>query len=1009
MLAPVAVFHRFLFFGIPMEVIGGDSLRVWSGNGTPVFDFLRSLAAGHGLPAWSESFSRPHFNLTSELAPLFETLIQFFTRDIAATVKADTFLHLITGGLGAYFLSRRLFRDGAAAFLTGLLYIFLPFNISTLQAEMGRAWGPMLAPFAYLALVNVIWRPSLISVWSCAFVLGLATLCHPEYVFLTGFFMVFAAALIFIFRPPLNYGTSQVPRPTQALPALFAVLVLFIGLWGFHLIFSVLHDNPYTVVESVENWLRLKAPPSQEAVRQSQPLWTAITLQHWEWRATPMTWGIAPPLEPLWILPGLSFLGAVILAPKNRWVWIWTALALFSLWFSLGMRVRPSLFEFCHDHVPLFSLARHPNRFLLHYCLAAALFSGLLLSRLLTAALRGRGLWVRPAGCLALVPFICAGYLQGTHYNFTFLPVEQPAYVDAIRGWLDARDTENHRVIDGSGMPRLSTVSFRSHVLADELLLRYHARPFSADLLALLGFKYVALGDRPQEYEKMFGKKGFMPDRADDAQDRADVLEYFSNLLERKGVAERLLAQPDWVAHRAAGAPDVVIFENRKAFSGYELYPAYGVLTVGGPHAYFALAYPELKSRGQVRPVPVFLAQRANAARAGILGATSSFLLLHNTGPMDLWVSRDREKIRFLEAYGARAPGWQLGFQMTGLAQFNPALPALDHGYLNQLFGNLVFSRFLMITQGAAEPLRFTFEVPAPAPHEPRLMLYQIFVRALHAPEAGPVEIFLDGRSLGRQELNQRSGLWWIPVRDLTLGTGGKHTLEIRPLAQGFVGIDGVLIEPLEVVAEGLLNARKDFSNLSDLYLVTRDRVLNAPEGGKTWVDLRKPGTYEVHLDADGPVEVEVDGAPVSPGAAIELEEGSHAILLRGAVDTFRSLLVKDTAREARIPAVKEFSYQRVGADRMDFQGESDSPYFMMQPETYFPGWQADWNGRATPPLISHLFLNAYPVSESGRVQGRIIYRNPVLTALGWLSALIFLIPIALLVFKSRPRVRQQT
>jgi len=158
---PFIVFNAYLRFGIPLEALMGDSLRVWSGNGTPVFDFVRALTTGQGIPAWSESFSRPHFNLTSELAPLFQTLIQFFTQNIATTIKIDTLIHVSIGSLGIYFLSLSLFRDRLSAWLGAILYAFMPFNVAYLQAEMGRAWGPMLAPFAYLALFHLIWKPTL--------------------------------------------------------------------------------------------------------------------------------------------------------------------------------------------------------------------------------------------------------------------------------------------------------------------------------------------------------------------------------------------------------------------------------------------------------------------------------------------------------------------------------------------------------------------------------------------------------------------------------------------------------------------------------------------------------------------------------------------------------------------------------------------------------------------------------------------------------------------------------
>jgi hypothetical protein len=976
-LLPFVVFNQYLRFGIPLETITADSLRVWSGNGTPVFDFLSSIKVGHGIPTWSFSFSRPHFHLTSELAPLFQTLIQAWTRDITFTIKLDTFIHMVVGSLGMYFLSRMLFRNAVAALISAALYPFLPYNISYLQAEMGRAWGPMLAPFSYLLLIRLIWRPSLKLAFISAIVFGLALLGHPENFFLNGLFLLFTTVLIFLIRPKL--GSEQIrPLLVRAGTYLSLVLILFLAIWGFHLFFSVLHDNPYTAVESVDNWLEITAPPSPEAVRQSQNLFTALTLQHWEWRVTPVTHDYPPRFEWLWIIPFLVSLGVLIRKRREPWVWILFAIAFMSLWMVLGTKVSPSLFTWCHYHLPKFSLDRHSNRFLFHFCMVVTLSFGWVLGYLFMKWSRGHELIARTLAYAILTPFLIAGHYQGTQYNFTFIPVERPAYVEALHKWFSEHNTTDHRVINGSGVSRLETIHLKTHFFSDELLLRFYAQPYFADLLADMGFKYIMLGDRPQDYKNAFGKQAFLPDRADDEVNRDDVMEYLSNHIERTVITKRLLKNPDFIAHRPQGTRDIVVFENKKAFDGYELYPGTGVLVLGGPGAYAALSYDFMKPKGLARLIPVFLAQHDNVLRAHDLEQTSSVLLFHNTSPFDLWASQNLEKLRFLSAFDARPKDWELWFRLTGLPQFNPAFPRLDHGFLNQMFGNLVYSRFAMTTKGSGKEIIFDVEVNERSRQE-------IFLRAFHTPFSGDVTFKLNGEKIKTVSLRQRMGFWWISLGSHDFQVGSNQ-LVMKTGEGKLFAIDGVLIESHERVQSGISEAVSRFSDLKDAYLLGPNRFFPiSQEAAGSWVSLRRRGRYFLQAKSTDYFDIYIDGAACSLDQPLELERGPHEIVIRGAIRGFQSLMLIEEGLS--IPEVlHDFEYSREGADVYQFQAKADRPFLLMQPETYFSGWKGDWGSGSQMPVISHLFMNAYPILKEGLVEGRIIYRNKILFGFSLLS-----------------------
>jgi len=415
-------------------------------------------------------------------------------------------------------------------------------------------------------------------------------------------------------------------------------------------------------------------------------------------------------------------------------------------------------------------------------------------------------------------------------------------------------------------------------------------------------------------------------------------------------------------------------------------------MTVGGPSAYSMFYYSLTEPEGGARPVPIFLAQQANARQAQALARASSTLLFHNSGLLDLWAAERLESINFIDSFENISDGWDIGFQMSGLPQFNPALPVIDHGYLNQLVGNLVYSRFAVVSRARGKTLVLPFRTRQSGN-------YEVLVRALHTAGAGSVEVSLDGVSQGAYKLNKRSGFWWTSLGRFDFGRG-KHELNLKTLEDKLVVIDGVIVESPATLHTGVEEARTRFAWLKDAYLTTADRFHPmSPEKRVSWVDVRRPGSYRYAIEAAHPMSVLVNGEPFDDSKTMALEAGLHEVTVLGSPEGFDSLLIEAVSEETDQQWMNAFSYTRISADEYRYKGDAARPCLIVQPETHFEGWQAQANGELVQPLSAHLFLNAYAVVERGEIEGRIFYRNRLFTALALLSITVLVGMLALAVF----------
>lgn len=154
----------------------------------------------------------------------------------------------------------------------------------------------------------------------------------------------------------------------------------------------------------------------------------------------PQLFGYWPPLggAASWYLVGAAAMPAVVLGLWRRTVWPWVGAGLVWLWLAFGSNVRPSASLWLRA-LPLYSMLRWPERFLVLLAVVLAVLAGWGVVRALALARRRSRWWaVVPAALLANVVMLVANFSQAAHGRSLVAPplvVEQPFHQARGNRW----------------------------------------------------------------------------------------------------------------------------------------------------------------------------------------------------------------------------------------------------------------------------------------------------------------------------------------------------------------------------------------------------------------------------------------------------------------------------------------------------------------------------------------------------------------------------------------------
>ena len=993
---------RYLLYGVPHEFLGPEFKGTFEGDYDFTLELVRNITHHGAIPLWSSTYSGPIFVFAANLHVLGQALLYFFTHSLALSIKIYQVIYFMLAGLSMFFLALYLYKSRLAATFCAVLYTFTPFFIGEMLSYLHYSTTYFCLPLAFLFIFKALdsERPRRYSLVA-ALVIAFNLLSHPQNVFIAGlFYFLFALGVLYL-RP----GAADFRKALKIFSLITAVTLL---LSMFFILPTLIDGYPWTrSLTEGGTWLKFSArAPDAHSYSHSQSLLSAITLFHWPWFITPLKNGIYPPpgFMLIYVLPFFMALAGIWIGLRDKKIkkvtLLFLLLGIISFLFSLGMRLGPfSLFSWAYKFIPFFHMARAPCRYFYQGVLSVCLLSGLLILKLP----KSRSI---PLIFLVLIPYLYAADFYGNRYNWTFIPAKEPAYFSQVQNWLRDNNRNDFRIVECFGTPGYLGIDQRMFPNGLDLLARGISKDYLDEYLSLFGIKYVLSPRLHSRRDMTFDKPGYMPPRADNNSGKLnDEEEYYSAwTTEFRFVTDRLEGDPAFKKF-SADTRDVAVFENKTAFSNYRLYPALGLMVLGGSNAYDFLSLKKFDKfflpDSIMRLAPVFIAQSKNLAALAALKKVCPELILHNTDFTDLFFLLNQEHL--VKLSDLDNPGWIFYGGSYGILQ---PVPAQDRSLGNFLFGDLCFSDFAVATDKQGSVCNVVLEAD-------KNDYYRIILRVFGADGFGALRPRLDGKELSVIDTSTFRGFQWVDVWDGNLEKG-RHHLELTLINPTSVFLDAVALVPDAQLYAGLENVRVDFKDIPVTYLINRQNILRSSLEARWGLYIAQEDDYAVSLrmkassagrektkmvlkiDTQDAVTFDYTPDPSESASLVRLgpihfSSGKHSLVLKNIAPKVELELVSITnAPDFITKNPPQIDYASNGAGGYLGRINSNAPFVFVHTEANYPGWKMSLGGSTVEPIVADMFLNAFIVDSAGVSKFRIFYRN------GWQTVGIIISIISL-------------
>lgn len=507
------------------------------------------------------------------------------------------------------------------------------------------------------------------------------------------------------------------------------------------------------------------------------------------------------------------------------------------------------------------------------------------------------------------------------------------------------------------GCPNVMTIPFQTHAMADQILVTFYDKPYFADLLNLLGFKYIIAGKNECNTETGFTSFEFKPDLATTSYEEETWTKSFSNLNRRKILYDALIQNSDFIPHFINNT-DVVIFENKKLFIHERSYISNPLLVLGNYKAYDFLSFP-LNSSLPISPV--FIAQ--NKTNLNRLFTISNTLLFHNTSFEDLSAILHENDYEWISPYQLKNSSWAIAFKNSNIPELNPQLPILDHSWLsNSDSGDHIFSKF-SITNVSRQA---TLDIPIVFATGPS---NDVWIR-LKSNKPDQWKLFWDGQELPPVSI-KHAGYEWHKIQKF-YDTGIIHHLGIQTAAKEALYLDSILLSPADTWNN---NIQKSYQTMKKIKMVTmfqNSLFLNSSSGKFLSFKNHIEGSHTLWIYSEIKTpRLTINGKSVRLSArrnhlysaAINLEKKMVNISISNADFSWVAL-------ENSMPS---FPTQRDSQRKS--QRKSIEKLWITHTETHFPGWILETSKSKTSPLVSHLFMNGFILDDKDEPY-QITYKN---------------------------------
>jgi len=231
------------------------------------FEFDRVFRDGVWYPRWfpdmTYGYGYPLFNIYGPLAFYVGEVIHLIGLDFVTTVKIVFALGWVLSGLAMYGFVKRIFENRRAAFLAGLLFVFMPYHLIDIyvRAAFAESFALMFLPLTLWAFYNAVHDRNVRSVLFVAFAYAGMVFAHNGIALL--FSPVLAVWILFLLlRESRRFSecssfdeTSLQVRDLlrRALPTIAGGL-LGLGLTGIFLLPLVLEYRYVNVAQWTQNY-----------------------------------------------------------------------------------------------------------------------------------------------------------------------------------------------------------------------------------------------------------------------------------------------------------------------------------------------------------------------------------------------------------------------------------------------------------------------------------------------------------------------------------------------------------------------------------------------------------------------------------------------------------------------------------------------------------------------------------------------------------------------------------
>lgn len=504
--------------------------------------------------------------------------------------------------------------------------------------------------------------------------------------------------------------------------------------------------------------------------------------------------------------------------------------------------------------------------------------------------------------------------------------------------------------------------------------------------------------DRPCQRNLSFDKRGYKPLSAWDRTE--SIEEYYSALTtEYSFVYEQLKKNPNFVYHNP-GAKDIAIFENKAAFNDYELYPARGIVVIGGIGAYDLLSL-EKHSEGKI--APIFLAQSKNLARIKEILKVSEKVVFHNSDALDLFMLLAQGSIDIFQPMpkGKQKGHWQYFKTSHGIHQ---PFTFHDHAISNSVFGDLTISEHALTSSVPKSHLDYTIKIKKRGD-------YSILLRNYDGKDTSGMSCYINNKLINRTNAGVQTGYNWKEIWKGTLNPK-KYALRLESNGDKPVYVDSVAVVETSWIEENLEKTLGIIKGLPITYMYNKNRLVEEGDSLKSRFLIATGGDYELTIKLSGEghsindssfIDVAVDGVSIG---TIDTSKGlgeytfpikclsatEHTFGLQGLANTVKCDLLALTALAGREPNAinSSVTYKRTGHSKYEGLVSSEKPLLLVHTELNYPGWQMEVNNKRVTPIITNMFLNGFIVEEPGQLPFSVFYSNTA-QRIGWVVTLVTL------------------